>query len=181
MTTFALNAFALRNLEIDPEVWSQEYVQHLVEQGAKVIVQRSTAGIDKEDQAAMNKAKDDMAKKVQAGILPKKGGGGGSRLTPEITAERNVVEDALHASFGYNKTEAKKVAMGGWFALFRHHVIQEATAEGMDVEEIDFKEAWDQEAKDGIKELYADEFKIQLAAAKGGEVKVKKTGFLKKS
>lgn len=179
MTT--LNAFMLNGQSVEPNAWEESYVQYLVEYAAGVILQRSTAGIDKDDETGKKEARDKALEKIRAGQVPKKGGGGGGRLTPEVTAERAVVEDALHASFGYSKTEAKKVAMEGWFVLFRHHVIQEAQAEGMAVEEIDFKEAWDDDAKAGIKELYAEEYKVQLAAAKGGEVKVKKTGFLKKS
>jgi hypothetical protein len=181
MTSKELHPFTINGQEVDPVNWSAGYVQYLIEYGAGVILQRCTAGIDKDDEKGKKEARDKALEKIKAGQIPTKGGGGGARLTPEVQAERAVVEATLHSSFGFNKTEAAKVSKEGWFALFRQHVLQEAQAEGMDVEEIDFKEAWDDDAKAGIKELYEEEYKIQLAAAKGGEVKVKKTGFLKKS
>jgi len=135
MTT--LKAFTVNGQQVEPNAWESAYVQYLVEYAAGVILQRSTAGIDKDDSAAKTEARNKAVEKIKAGQIPTKGGGGGARLTAEVTAERAVVEAALHASFGFNKTEAAKVGKEGWFALFRQHVIQEAQAEGMDVSEID--------------------------------------------
>ena len=79
--------------------------------------------------------------RIAEGQIPAQGAGGGKKADVETVAARTVVANVLHNSFGYGKTDAKKVAKDDpWLVLFSHYVKEEAKESGESLDDDQIKE-----------------------------------------
>lgn len=166
-----------QSFDVDPSTWAdpEATISEAVAYAYGVKLQRCTA-------SATDKAEAIAAcrEKLLSAEPHKGAGGGGMKANPELMAERQVVADVLHNSFGYGKTEAKKEAKPGWARLFEAYVLEEAMESGKVLTREALEELATEENLRTVADMHKEAYTIALKVAKGGTKAVKTTGFLKK-
>jgi hypothetical protein len=165
---------------IDLEGKSPEWFAWAVAMAAKQSAGDADAGkahTDEGKQAVLDKFT-----RIADGQVPQQGAGGGMKASPELVASRIVVANVLHNSFGYGKTDAKKVVKDNpWAVLFEHYVKEEAKESGEVLSDDDINELATDDNLEAVRQMHDNEYQDALSVAKGGSKKVTTTGFLKKS
>ena len=157
---------------------SADWFEWAIRNGVKQSVGDAAAG--KANTEDGRKAVLDKYNRIAEGKVPAQGAGGGAKANPETIAERQVVADVLHNSFGFGKTEAKKEAKAGWVRLFEAYVRDEAKEAGEEITDETIAELATEDNLKAVADMHAEAYKTALKVAKGGTKAVKTTGFLKK-